>query len=102
MPNMRAHGVTKFIQDGARCHTSKRSMAHLAQYQLDVIDWPPQYPDLNPIENCWNWMKDQLQHINVTSVPMLKEEIKKLWTERTSLEYLRKLSDSMPKRCQMV
>ena len=25
-----------------------------------MIDWPPYYPDLNPIENLWNWMKHKL------------------------------------------
>ena len=47
-------------------------------------------------------MKDKLENIPITSVPMLQEEIKKLWVQSTTLEYLRKLSDSMPKRMRMV
>ena len=47
-------------------------------------------------------MKDKLENIPITSVPMLQEEIKKLWVQSTPLEYLRKLSDSMPKRMRMV
>ena len=68
----------------------------------EIINWPGNSPDLNPIENCWNWMKDQLQEINITSVPMLQEEIKKLWVQLTPLAYLRKLAESMPRRLQQV
>ena len=41
--------------------------------------WPGNSPDLNPIENCWNWMKDHLQEKKVTSIKNLIEEIKRLW-----------------------
>ena len=63
--------------------------------------WPGNSPDLNPIENCWNWMKDQLQEKKVTSVKNLIE-IKRLWCLATPQDYLRTLSDSMPRRLQAV
>ena len=63
---------------------------------------PISLPDLNPIENLWNWMKDQLQLINITSVPMLQVELKRLWVQRTPLAFLQKLSDSMASRLQHV
>jgi transposase len=25
-----------------------------------IADWPPNSPDLNPIENAWAWLKQQL------------------------------------------
>jgi hypothetical protein len=34
------------------------------------------------------------------SVPVLRQEIMKLWVLETTQEYLKKLSDSMPKRLQ--
>lgn len=43
-------------------------------------------------------MKDQLVNIKITSVSNPGEEIKKLWIQGTPLEYLCKLSNSMPKR----
>ena len=102
LPFMRSHGTKRFLQDGAPCHTSKKSMAFLAEQPFEMIDWPGSSPDLNPIENLWNWIKDQLQEIHLTSVPHLKEELNRLWIERTPLDYLRKLSDSMPRRLQLV
>ena len=102
LPFMRIHGCKRFLQDGASCHKSKKTLAHLAAQPFSIIDWPGNSPDLNPIENVWNWMKDQLQNINITSVPMLQEEIKKLWVQRTPIAYLRKLCDSMPSRLQQV
>ena len=83
LPFMRTHGCKRFLQDGAPCHKSKRTMAHLADQPFGIIDWPGNSPDLNPIENCWNWMKDQLQ-----------DEIKHLWVQRTPIDYLRNLSES--------
>ena len=66
------------------------------------MDWPGNSPDLNPIENLWNWMKDRLQELRVSSVAVLMEEIKKLWVQATPVELLQNLLDSMPKRIQMV
>ena len=56
-------------------------------------------PDLNPIENCWIWMKKQLYSQSFTSITELKEAIKVLWFEgMADSEYLRSLVESMPRR----
>jgi transposase len=66
-----------------------------------VLDWSGNSPDLNPIENVWNHMKNKLKKA-ITYIPVLKEEIMKLWVLQTTQECLKKLSDSMPKRLQLV
>jgi hypothetical protein len=58
---MRIHGSTYFLQDGAPCHASKKIKTFLAEQPFQVIDWPGNSPDLNPIENCWNFMKNRLR-----------------------------------------
>ena len=58
---------------------------------------------LNPIENCWAWMKDQLTDCNATSLPALQLEITRLWVTRMeNSDYLRSLVESMPRRLQEV
>jgi hypothetical protein len=43
------HGCTHFLQDGAPCHASMCITAFLAQQSFQVIDWPGNSPDLNPV-----------------------------------------------------
>jgi DDE superfamily endonuclease len=38
-------------QDNALCHTAKKVKAWLARNKLNVLEWPGNSPDLNPIEN---------------------------------------------------
>ncbi len=65
------------------------------------MDWLGNSPDLNPIENLWNIMKDGLKSKDIGSAPKLQAELKKLWVALDQA-MLRNLSDSMPRRLQMV
>ena len=47
----------KFMHDNDPKHTDKVIKDFLEQEQVDVINWPAQSPDLNPLENLW----DQLE-----------------------------------------
>ena len=102
LPWMERFGATHFLQDGAPCHASKRIKQFLQQQPFQIIDWPGNSPDLNPIENCWAFMKNKLKQKDVSSVPKLIHEIKMLWVTDISQEYLKNLSDSMPGRLKMV
>jgi hypothetical protein len=65
------------------------------------MDWPGNSPDLNPIENLWNIMKDGLKSKDMGSAPKLRAELKKLWVTLDQA-MLQNLSDSIPRRLQMV
>lgn len=102
LPFMHIHGTTKFLQDGAPCHKAKKVMKFLEEQPFEIIKWPGNSPDLNPIENAWNFAKDRLKNWDTSSIPKLKAEITKLWVQDISLDYWQKLVMSMPGRLKMV
>lgn len=102
LPFMEIHGTMRFLQDGAPCHKAKKVTNFLKDKPFEVMDWPGNSPDLNPIENAWSYMKNQLRKKDISSVPKLSEEIKLMWTKDMSRAYFKKLSDSMPRRMKLV
>ena len=46
-----------FQQDGARCHTDASTLLWLESKNIRTFDWPPNSPDLSPIEQIWGITK---------------------------------------------
>jgi len=46
-----------FQQDGAPCYTAKKCKKWFTENNIEVLDWPGNGPDLNPIENLWSWLE---------------------------------------------
>ena len=53
-------------------------MNWLKEMEIEAIEWPPQSPDLNPIENVWSILKQKLYDIKdiINSLEDLKKYIK--------------------------
>ena len=62
---------------------------------------PPQSPDLNPMEACWNILKQRVRYKVWTSIEELKNALQEEWSKITMAEVCRRISE-MPNRCKLV
>jgi transposase len=88
-------------QDNDPKHTSNLIKDYWEDEGIEILDWPSQSPDLNPIENLWSILDQRLQERK----PNTEAELFKILTEAwDSLEtdLLTRLVDSMPRRCAAV
>lgn len=90
-------------QDNTSIHTSSATRAFFVQHGVRVITWPARSPDLNPIENVWGHMVNQVYANGrcYSNKEELKEAISRAWDDLPSA-YLARLIASMNKRCVAV
>jgi hypothetical protein len=72
-----------------------------AENEVEVMQWPSQSPDLNPIEHLWAEVERKLGARSFKRPQELWEAIQNVWNE-IPIDSLINLVDSMPRRCQAV
>lgn len=90
-----------FQQDNATCHTAEFTMKFFERNNINLIDWPAQSPDLNPIENLWSYMDQQLKKKVIKNKTELIAEITRIWNE-IPIELVHRLYYSLPNRAKLV
>ena len=58
--NRYLHSEYVLMYDGASVHTSELATEFLQEKRIEYLDWPPSSPNLNPIENIWYLLKNEL------------------------------------------
>ena len=69
--------------------------------KTNVLPWPSQSPDLNPIENLWVKLNDECKDRKCKNEEELFQVLKEAW-EKLDGNYLKALVDSMPARIEAV
>jgi transposase len=88
-----------FQQDNDPKHTSRVARRFFEKKHINLLDWPSQSPDLNPIEHLWDHLKRKIRFRNPTSISELKDIIMEEWNT-IDAEFCKKLVYSMPKRIE--
>ena len=86
-----------FQQDNAPCHVSGTTKRWFARHEIETMEWPPQSPDMNPIENLWAILKRRVHAQGpFQNTEALCEAVKNCWgaiPEETLLSLVRSMPD---------
>ena len=57
-----------FMQDNAPCHKAKTVLSFLEDEGIAVMKWPPQSPNMDPLENLWKIIGEEAQNRNPQNI----------------------------------
>ncbi len=99
------HLLMYFQQDNAPCHKAQIISDWFLEHdnEFTLLKWPPQSPDLNPIEHLWDVVEREIliMDVQTTNLQQLCDAIMSIWTKITE-ECFQHLVESMPRRIKAV
>ena len=94
--------INNIQQDGATPHTTEKSFEFIEDKAKILYGWPPNSPDLSPIEMVWAIMKNRLHDFNPqpTNKKQLEEALLIIW-EGIDQETINNLVKSFQNRLEL-
>lgn len=90
-----------YQQDNAPCHKGRIVMDWFEEHSSDfqVMSWPPNSPDMNPIEHLWSYLENQIRAATLPprNVRELQDQLVSAWYQIPQTTY-QHLVESMPRR----
>ena len=90
-----------FQQDNAPIHKAKKTIKYFEDSNIELLEWPPQSPDLNPIENIWALLDKNITIENRRNRDEFFKSLVDAWNN-LSLDVLKNLVESLPRRLEAV
>uniref|UniRef100_A0A8R1IS35 DDE_3 domain-containing protein n=2 Tax=Caenorhabditis japonica TaxID=281687 RepID=A0A8R1IS35_CAEJA len=90
-----------FQQDNDPKHTSGHFANWFRRRRVDLLEWPSQSPDLNPIEHMWEELERRLKGVRASNANQKFAQLEAAW-KSIPMTVAQTLLDSMPRRCQAV
>ena len=90
LPFIQFHGPSvTFMQDNARPHSAAITRQFLATNNVDVLDWPANGPDINPIEQVCDELGRHVQRNHaIHTVSDLAEALQADWANNSMRRHI--------------
>lgn len=90
-------GSGVFQQDLAPCHTCRKTTEFFNKKNIQVLPWPGNSPDINPIENLWSICKRRMQKLDCSTKEKMISALIEVWFRNEEIKNIcGKLVESMP------
>ncbi|KAK6755588.1 hypothetical protein RB195_014139 [Necator americanus] len=94
-------GYARLVQENASAHTSSYTRQKFQEWNIQLLNWPAESPDLNPIELVWGNMKSYIRRRGVRTISELKSSILAYW-EKLTPETCEKYAAGIKRRLRRV